>query len=223
WRTDDESYSESIGKAEAGKFGVPSRVESGNRQLILTGSHFYSCTFEDCTLPGTDFSDALLELTKIKGTNKNSATLNGSSFEGAYLKYTDFINVNLSGTLMTKVRLENCDFESSVLAGASLVEAELTGCTFGEDCNFNGTSFKNARLTGVNFNGANLTNADLSGCTTRGLKGKVPLLPEDCQIKFDLKINRDTAGVATDTLTLGTYSIVVNAGRFSNGVREKGN
>lgn len=219
WMTDDESYANPSGEI----VGLP-EADSGDRQLNMSGSRLYNCTILDCRLPGTDFSDSEIEHTTAQGTGKkNGLILNGSSFEGAYLKYTDFINVNLSGTLMTKVRLENCEFEATVLAGASLVEAELTNCTFSEDCNFNGTSFRNARLTGVDFNGANLTNADLSGCTTRGLKGKVPLLPEDCQIKFDLKITRDTAGVATDTLKLDTYSIDVNRGRFSNGVREKGN
>ena len=218
WMTDDESYANPSGQ----EISMLPEADSGDRQLNMSGSRLYNCTIKDCKLPGTNFSDAEIELTTILGTKKKTI-LNGSSFEEAYLEYTDFLNVNLSGALMTKVRMENCEFESTILAGASLAEAELTDCKFNQDCDFNGISFEDARLTGVDFDGADLRNANLSGCTTRGLKGKLPQLPEDCEIKIDLKINRDTAGVATDTLKLGTYSIVVNAGRFSNGVREKGN
>ena len=87
--------------------------------------------------------------------------------------------------------MENCEFESTILAGASLAEAELTDCKFNQDCDFNGISFEDARLTGVDFDGADLRNANLSGCTTRGLKGKLPQLPEDCEIKIDLKKDKE--------------------------------
>ena len=130
--------------------------------------------------------------------------LNGSNFESAYLKRTDFTNVNLSGALMTKVRMENCRFESSNLAGASFIDAELTDCTFSQDCDFNGTSFKGADLDGVDFNGADLTNANLSGCSTIGLKGTMPQLPLDCRIepRHDRSSGHST-GVAIDTLATG--------------------
>ena len=217
WMTDEFSYQ------EAGDFGTLASAESGNRQLDLSGSRFYNCTIDDCALPGTNFSDALVELTNVIGTEKNPTMLNGSNFESTYLKRTFFTNVNLSGALMTKVRMENCRFESSNLAGASFIDAELTDCTFSQDCDFNGTSFKGADLDGVDFAGADLTNANLSGCSTIGLKGLHPQLPLDCRIEIDLEIRTDTAGVAIDTLATGTYSIVVNEGRYSDGLREKGN
>ena len=217
WMTDEFSYQ------EAGDFGTLAGAESGNRQLNLSGSRFYNCTIDDCALPGTNFSDALVELTNVIGTEKNPTMLNGSNFESAYLKRTFFTNVNLSGVLMTKVRMENCRVESSNLAGASFIDAELTDCTFSQDCDFNGTSFKGADLNGVDFNGADLTNANLSGCSTAGLKGTHPQLPLDCRIEIDLEILTDTSGVAIDTLITGTYSIVVNEGRYSDGLREKGN
>lgn len=217
WMTDEFSYQ------EAGDFGTLAGAESGNRQLNLSGSRFYNCTIDDCALPGTNFSDALVELTNVIGTEKNPTMLNGSNFESAYLKRTFFTNVNLSGVLMTKVRMENCRVESSNLAGASFSDAELTDCTFSQDCDFNGTSFKGADLNGVDFGGADLTNANLSGCSTTGLKGVHPQLPLDCRIEIDLEILTDTAGVATDTVITGTYSIVVNEGRYSDGLREKGN
>ena len=217
WMTDEFSYQ------EAGDFGTLAGAESGNRQLNLSGSRFYNCTIDDCALPGTNFSDALVELTNVIGTEKNPTMLNGSNFESAYLKRTFFTNVNLSGVLMTKVRMENCRVESSNLAGASFIDAELTDCTFSQDCDFNGTSFKGADLNGVDFGGADLTNANLSGCSTTGLKGVHPQLPLDCRIEIDLEILTDTSGVAIDTLITGTYSIVVNEGRYSDGLREKGN
>ena len=217
WMTDEFSYQ------EAGDFGTLAGAESGNRQLNLSGSRFYNCTIDDCALPGTNFSDALVELTNVIGTEKNPTMLNGSNFESAYLKRTFFTNVNLSGVLMTKVRMENCRVESSNLAGASFSDAELTDCTFSQDCNFNGTSFKGADLNGVDFGGADLTNANLSGCSTNGLKGVHPQLPLDCRIEIDLEILTDTSGAAIDTLITGTYSIVVNEGRYSDGLREKGN
>lgn len=217
WMTDEFSYQ------EAGDFGTLAGAESGNRQLNLSGSRFYNCTIDDCALPGTNFSDALVELTNVIGTEKNPTMLNGSNFESAYLKRTFFTNVNLSGVLMTKVRMENCRVESSNLAGASFSDAELTDCTFSQDCDFNGTSFKGADLNGVDFGGADLTNANLSGCSTNGLKGVHPQLPLDCRIEIDLEILTDTSGAAIDTLITGTYSIVVNEGRYSDGLREKGN
>ena len=87
--TDEFSY------AEAGDFGTLASAESGNRQLDLSGSRFYNCTIDDCALPGTNFSDALVELTNVIGTEKNPTMLNGSNFESAYLKRTFFTNVNL--------------------------------------------------------------------------------------------------------------------------------
>ena len=124
---------------------------------------------------------------------------------------------------MTKVRMENCNLESTKLAGASFIDAELTDCTFSEDCDFNGTSFKGADLTGVNFNGADLTNANLAGCSTKGLTGSLPQLPLDCRIERDMKVLKDSTGVELGQIDLGTYSIVVNEGRYSDGLREKGN
>ena len=217
WMTDEESYAN-----PEGEIGMIPSADSGNRQLNLSGSRLYNCTFDDCRLPGTDFSDAMIELTDV-GTEKNGTMLNGSNFESAFLKRTDFRNVNLSGALMTKVRMENCRLEATNLSGASFVDASLTDCTFSEDCKFNGTSFKGADLHGVDFGGADLTNANLSGCSTQGLKGLQPQLPLDCRIEIDLEIRTDTAGVAIDTVVTGLYSIVVNEGRYSDGLREKGN
>lgn len=217
WMTDEFNYQ------EAGDFGALAGAESGNRQLNLSGSRFYNCTIDDCMLPGTDFSDALVELTNFIGTEKNPTMLNGSNFESAYLKRTDFTQVNLSGAVMTKVRMENCNLESTKLAGASFIDAKLTDCTFSEDCDFNGTSFKGADLTGVNFNGADLTNANLAGCSTKGLTGSLPQLPLDCRIERDMKVLKDSTGVELGQIDLGTYSIVVNEGRYSDGLREKGN
>ena len=217
WMTDEESYT-----TPRGQIVMLPNADSDSRQLKMSGSRLYNCTIDNCKLPGTDFSDALIELTDV-GTPENGTMLNGSNFERAYLKRTDFIKVNLSGALMTKVRMENCRLEATNLSGSSFVDASLTDCTFSEDCNFNGTSFKGADLNGVDFGGADLTNANLSGCSTTGLKGVHPQLPLDCRIEIDLEILTDTSGVAIDTLITGTYSIVVNEGRYSDGLREKGN
>ena len=217
WVTDEDSY------AEAGDFGSLPGAESGNRQLNMSGTRFYNCTIDDCTLPGTNFSDALIELTNVIGTAKNPTRLNGSNFESAYIKRTDFSNVNLSGALMTKVRMENCRVESSNLAGASFINAALTDCTFSADCDFNGTSFKGADLAGVDFNGVDLTNANLAGCSTKGLKGTLPLLPLDCRIGRDTTVVSDSTGAVISTEISDTYFIVVNEGRYSDGLREKGN
>ena len=217
WITDEFSYQ------EAGDFGMLAGSGSGNRQLNLSGSRFYNCTVDDCTLPGTDFSDALVELTNVIGTEKNPTMLNGSNFESAYLKRTFFTNVNLSGALMTKVRMEDCRVEASNLAGASFIDAELTDCTFSQDCDFNGTSFKGADLEGVDFNGADLTNANLSGCSTKGLKGTLPQLPLDCRIGRDTTVVSDSTGAEIRRDISDTYFIIVNEGRYSDGLREKGN
>ena len=217
WMTDEFSY------AEAGDFGELPGAESGSRQLNLSGAHIYNCTIDDCTLPGTDLSDALVELTNFIGTEKNPTMLNGSNFESTYLKRTDFTNVNLSGALMTKVRMENCNLESSKFAGASFVDARLTDCTFSSDCDFNGTSFKGADLTGVNFNGADLTNANLTGCSTTGLKGALPQLPLDCRVGRDTTEVRDSTDAVISIDISDTYFIIVNEGRYSDGLREKGN
>lgn len=217
WMTDEFSYQ------EAGDFGMLAGSGSGNRQLNLSGARFYNCTIDDCTLPGTDLSDALVELTNVIGTEKNPTMLNGSNFESAYLKRTFFTNVNLSGALMTKVRMEDCRVEASNLAGASFIDAELTDCTFSQDCDFNGTSFKGADLEGVDFNGADLTNANLSGCSTKGLKGTLPQLPLDCRIGRDTTVVSDSTGAVLFTDISDTYFIIVNEGRYSDGLREKGN
>ena len=217
WITDEFSYQ------EAGDFGMLAGSGSGNRQLNLSGSRFYNCTIDDCTLPGTDFSDALVELTTVIGTEKNPTMLNGSNFESAYLKRTFFTNVNLSGALMTKVRMEDCRVEASNLAGASFIDAELTDCTFSQDCDFNGTSFKGADLEGVDFSGADLTNANLSGCSTKGLKGTLPQLPLDCRIGRDTTVVSDSTGAEIRRDISDTYFIIVNEGRYSDGLREKGN
>ena len=217
WMTDESNYQ------NAGEFGTLAGAESGNRQLNLSGSRFYNCTIDDCTLPGTDFSDALVELTNVIGTGKNPTMLNGSNFESTYLKRTFFTNVNLSGALMTKVRMEDCRVEASNLAGASFIDAELTDCTFSQDCDFNGTSFKGADLEGVDFSGANLTNANLSGCSTKGLKGTLPQLPLDCRIGRDTTVVSDSTGAEIRRDISDTYFIIVNEGRYSDGLREKGN
>ena len=217
WMTDESNYQ------NAGEFGTLAGAESGNRQLNLSGSRFYNCTIDDCTLPGTDFSDALVELTNVIGTGKNPTMLNGSNFESTYLKRTFFTNVNLSGALMTKVRMEDCRVEASNLAGASFIDAELTDCTFSQDCDFNGTSFKGADLEGVDFSGADLTNANLSGCSTKGLKGTLPQLPLDCRIGRDTTVVSDSTGAEIRRDISDTYFIIVNEGRYSDGLREKGN
>ena len=217
WVTDEESY------ADAGDFGLLAGSESGNRQLSMSGTRFYNCAFDGCALPGTDFSDAMLELTDMIGTEKKPTLLNGSNFESAYLKRTDFTHVNLSGALMTKVRMEYCRMESSNLSGTSFIDAELTDCTFDADCKFNGTSFKGADLSGVNFNGADLTNANLTGCSTQNLYGTVPQLPLDCRIGRDTTVVRDSTGTLIRTDISETYFILVNEGRYSDGLREKGN
>ena len=213
WMTDEESYT------NTGEDSGLEGAEGDNRRLSMSGALFYNCVFTDCLLPGSDFSDATFDLTKIMSNKKS--LFNGCNFENAYFKEATVDGVNLSGAILTKARIENSSFQSTNFNGASFRDATITNCRFDRTCQFNGASFKGATLDGVDLNGANLEFCDLSNCSAKNLIGNEPILPMDCRIQRDTTELTDSTGVKLGIEISDTYFIVVNESRYSDGMRDK--
>lgn len=134
---------------------------------------------------GCDLSNEDLSLRKFNNADFSQANLQNAIFGGAQLRNANFSHANLQQAVIRQANLENAIFDS-----ANLSQADFH-CGSGTCTHLDGTSFRNANLTGANFGyvghtpvgeiglpNVDFTGADLSEASFEGANLKGALMDQ---------------------------------------------
>lgn len=138
---------------------------SGSWQLLMVNGQVFG-TFR-CSMQ-TRGKQAIFDLLHFdQDLDLQELALPYSSWCGAWLKYQNFSDSDLEGSLFVDAMLEKTifadanlkgvDFSRASLKGASFMNANLSGADF-ENCDLRDTDFRGAKLEGARFPGAKLEN-----------------------------------------------------------------
>lgn len=137
----------------------------GNWQLLMINGQVFG-TYK--TNAQTRGKQAIFDLLHFdQDLDLQELPLPYSSWCGAWLKYHNFSDSDLEGSLFVDAMLEKTifadanlkgvDFSRANLKGASFMNANLSGADF-ENCDLRDTDFRGANLEGARFPGAKLEN-----------------------------------------------------------------
>ncbi|MGG4449441.1 pentapeptide repeat-containing protein [Brevibacillus sp. HB1.2] len=148
---------------------------------------------EDGIFSELNVADRFLIDVMLAGSTIKKCTLANTDFYYSNLASVIFLEVRMSGVILTKSNLDysivkNCDVTSSKLIRATLCEAEVEGVDFSNsdmikvcftdatlknvkfiNCDLTWASFRNASLQNVDFTSADLSNADFTNATIKNV------------------------------------------------------
>lgn len=135
---------------------------------LIKNREFENCTFIDCDLYGSDFSQSQFLDCTFKGCNLSMVKLNYTS-----LKNVEFDECKLMGIafeycddFLFEVRFKGCMLDFSSFANKKMIKTKFSDSSM-QEVNFAGTNLTKAVFDDINLSGAlfdktNLTEADLS-------------------------------------------------------------
>lgn len=133
------------------------------KDIDLTGtsfknSKFIECTFENCNLSNIDlndtkFKDIRFRNCKIMGLDfsKCNKFMLSIGFEGSFISYSVFSDMNLENTDLINCQIQDCDFVNTNLKNANFEGSDLKNSLF-RNTNLSFASFKNARNYNIDPN-----------------------------------------------------------------------
>ena len=129
---------------------------------------FDHCTFIDCDLYGSDFSQSQFLDCTFKGCNLSMVKLNATSLKNVTFEACKLMGIAFEycEDFLFEVKFNDCVLDFSSFANKKMAKTKFTKCSM-QDVNFAGTNLLKAVFEEVNLNGAsfertNLTEADLS-------------------------------------------------------------
>ncbi len=106
---------------------------------------FFAATLDDCTMTGSDFSDADCAMLEIIGGDWSYANLRKQSFQKQKLSNVRFYGANLTACHFNQCEMNACEFDDAIVHETSFYRCDLRGSTI-EGMNILGANFKEAKL-----------------------------------------------------------------------------
>jgi uncharacterized protein YjbI with pentapeptide repeats len=171
----------------------------------LTYAFLNLAIFDGADIKGADFSGATLVETSVK----NTTSLEGAKFTGAYLNSVDFDGA--------RPNLQGANFANACLISCNLAQANLG------PSNDVPATFEGAFLQAANFSGVTLTGANFSGAVISSGKGEIDTYHCDqdhSKTAFPTTMRWDTATRVEDAIKAGNCTCP-NGNTYQHNLQQK--
>lgn len=130
----------------------------------LANASLRGCTLSSCAVQQADFTNADLSQSTLSQCSFTNCTMNGARLAGAHMRQAGFVGCDLEGADFSGVDARLGSLMRCVLTSAVFDGAGLELCTFTED-RAGRTSWKKTVFNGTTFMGCLLEHADFEGCS----------------------------------------------------------